>query len=300
MSFAARLFDAVHAKGSPAVLGLDPRPAHLPEPFASRTRGSASQTAQAIRDFHRALIGIAAGQVAAVKPNAAFFEALGPPGWEALADAVECAQEHGLLVLMDAKRGDIGSTAEAYAQAFLLGGLGGAFPPSDALTLNPYLGPGACQPFLEAADHAGAGLFFLVKTSNPDAEVFQAHGTPPLADLVAAAVDGWGRSRRDDSGWSSVGAVVGATRQDELQHFRDLMPHAPLLLPGFGFQGGAAAGLEAAFDTRGRGAVVSASRSLAWAHERQDLAHLSSWEEKVQAALAEMLAAVRPLIGARP
>ncbi|MFQ5748853.1 MAG: orotidine-5'-phosphate decarboxylase, partial [Planctomycetota bacterium] len=219
----------------------------------------------------------------------------GVEGWTALAQAIEDARERGLLVILDAKRGDIGSTAEAYAQALLGGGLAGAFPPADALTVNPYLGEDACRPFLEAASAHDAGLFVLVRTSNPDAHAFQDHGDPPLAQVVARAVAGWGRDLVDASGWSAVGAVVGATRPAELAAFRALLPRTPLLLPGFGFQGGGAEGLGPAFDARGHGALVAASRSILWAHERREFARLPRWEEAVEAALDEMIAALAPL-----
>lgn len=290
-SFARRLCDAVDRVGNPAMVGLDPRLDHLPEPWKSAATRGPSAAAQALRDYHRELLDVLAGRVAIVKPQAAFFEALGAPGVAALADAVASARDRGLLVLMDAKRGDIGSTATAYAQAFLSGE---AFPASDALTINPYLGEDACAPFVEAAAAHDAGLFVLVKTSNPGAGLFQDHGEPPLADVVADAVVRWGGSHTDCA-WSSVGAVVGATRPDELAHFRARMPHAPLLLPGFGFQGGGADGLQAAFDEHGHGAIVNSSRGILWAHEREDLAELPDWQSRVSAALDEMVAALRPV-----
>lgn len=289
--FAERLFAAVDAKRSPAMVGLDPRLDQLPEPFKSRALGgSAGAAAAALQDYHRALLAVVAPRAAAVKPQAAFFERLGPPGIAALADAVERAHELGLLVVMDAKRGDIGSTAEAYADAWLSGGHHEALPRSDALTVNPYLGEDACAPFLDAARAAQAGIFFLVKTSNPGAGLFQDHGAPPLAEVVARQVAAWGASLRGPGGWSAAGAVIGATRPGELARFRALMPHAPLLLPGYGAQGGTAAGLAPAFDARGHGALVTASRSVLHAHARADLAHLSTWEARTEAALAEMCA----------
>lgn len=289
--FAERLFAAVDARRSAAMVGLDPRLERLPEPFRSRALGAgAEQAAAALRDYHRALLDVIAPLAPAVKPQAAFFERLGAPGVAALADAMEQASARGLIVVLDAKRGDIGSTADAYADAWLLGGHGGAtLPRADALTVNPYLGEDACEPFLAAARAARAGLFVLVKTSNPGAGVFQDHGAPPLAERVAERVAAWGAPMRDASGWSAVGAVVGATRPDELARFRALMPHAPLLLPGYGAQGGTAAGLAAAFDERGHGAVVNASRSVLHAHERADLQHLPGWEARTEAALRDMV-----------
>ncbi len=279
------------------MVGLDPRPDHYPEPYRQRAQAGGAELIQATIDYHRELLEVVAPKVGIVKPQSAFFERLGPDGFRALADAVEQARARGLLVLMDAKRGDIGSTSEAYADAFLSGE---HFPASDALTVNPYLGEDACRPFFEAARARGAGLFVLVKTSNPGAGWFQDHGDPPLADRVAGMVRDWGEELQDEHGWSSIGAVVGATRPDELAHFRELMPRAPILLPGFGFQGGSAEGLEAAFDAQGRGAVVNASRSILWAHEREEWQGIPDWQGRVAAALDEMVEALAPLcVGAR-
>jgi orotidine-5'-phosphate decarboxylase len=290
--FATRLWAATAAKANPVMVGLDPRPDHFPEPFKSRALGGPEQTAAAMREYHRALLDVLAPKVPVIKPQAAFFEALGVAGFAALGDAIEAATERGILVVLDAKRGDIGSTSTAYAEAYFSGQ---NFPPSDALTLNPYLGEDACQPFLRAAANAGAGLFILVKTSNPGASLFQDHGQPALADRVAQAVHRWGQQNLNADGWSSVGAVVGATRPEELAHFRKLMPQTPILLPGFGFQGGTAEGLSAAFDQHGRGAIVNSSRGILWAHEREDLAHLRDWQMQVEVAVDEMIEALAPI-----
>jgi len=297
MQFPDRLHDAIDAKGSPAMVGLDPRLESLPEPFATRALDGLKAAAAALCEYHRALIDVIAPHVAIIKPQSAFFEMLGADGFAAMADACSYAKDNGLLVLMDAKRGDIGSTSEAYATTFLGGGVGGAFPPCDALTVNPYLGSDAAEPFLDAADRNHAGLFFLVKTSKRGAGVFQDHGTPPLADIVAGQVASWGDSRTGNSNWSSIGAVVGATRPQELEHFRRLMPKAILLLPGFGFQGGTADGLRAAFDDHGHGAVVNASRSILFAHQREDLQHLQDWQARTDAAVVEMKQQLAPVSG---
>ncbi|MCH2101021.1 MAG: orotidine-5'-phosphate decarboxylase [Planctomycetes bacterium] len=286
--FASRLFTAIDRVGSPAMIGLDPRLDHLPEPYLSYAKDGAGAAAQALIDFHRELLDLLVGKVAVVKPQAAFFEALGAPGFAALGQAVEDAKRRDILVVMDAKRGDIGSTSNAYAQAFLSGEV---YPASDALTVNPYLGEDACEPFVRAAAEHGAGLFILVKTSNPGAGLFQDHGSPPLADRVAKEVVRWGELV-PHANWSNVGAVVGATRPDELAHFRSLMPRVPFLLPGFGFQGGGASGLEVAFDSAGHGAVVNSSRGVLWAHEREDLQRLSRWQERTAVAIDEMVEAL--------
>jgi len=288
MRFAERLWTAVDEKGTPAMVGLDPRLEHLPEPFASRAQDGPAEAAAALIDFHRALIDILAVHIAVIKPQSAFFELLGPHGWQACGDAVQYAKDRGLMVLFDAKRGDIGSTSKAYAQALLGGGFKHSFPASDALTLNPYLGDDAAEPFLKVAAEKEAGLFFLVKTSNPGAALFQNHGNPPLAEIIARQVHRWGEEMRGDSNWSDIGAVVGATRPEELARFRELMPHTPLLLPGFGFQGGTAEGLSAAFDGQGHGALVNSSRGILWAYKREDLFHLDTWEARTEAAVIEM------------
>lgn len=294
--FAARLWAAIAAKGVALSVGLDPRPDRFPAPFRSRACGrGAAAAAAAATAYHRALLALVAPHVPAVKLQAAFFEQLGPDGLRALADAVEAARALGLVVIVDAKRGDIGPTAEAYARAFLCGGWEEALPAADAVTIAPWLGEDSVRPFLDAARQRGAGLFVLVKTSNPGAGEFQDHGSPPLAERVAAAVARWGEEQLGASGWSSVGAVVGATRPDELARFRALMPRTPLLLPGFGFQGGTASGLRPAFDARGRGALVHASRSILLAHERPDLQGLATWEARAEAALREAVAMLRPL-----
>ncbi len=294
MGFASRLWEAIAAKKSPAMVGLDPRPDHFPEPFRSAAQAGPMEAAEAMVAYHRELLDVLAPKVAVVKPQAAFFEQFGPAGFHALSDAVDSAKERGLLVIMDAKRGDIGSTSAAYAQTFLGGGPSNVFPAANALTVNPYLGEDACQPFLAMAKEQEAGLFFLVKTSNPGAGLFQGHGQPPLADIVATAVHGWGKEAVDESGWSSIGAVVGATRPEELAHFRALMPKTPLLLPGFGHQGGTANGLSPAFED-GKGAIVNSSRGVLWAHEREDLAHLADWQARVDCAVDEMVEALSPL-----
>ena len=293
MKFPSRLWTSIQEKGSPAVVGLDPRPQHLPEPFHSMAKNGLPETMQALTQYHSALLDVLAPKISAIKPQAAFFEQFGADGFHALADTVAAAKDRGLLVILDVKRGDIGSTSTAYANAFL-GGANNSFPPADALTINPYLGEDACQPFIEAARKQSAGLFFLVKTSNPGAGLFQEHGTPPLADIVAKAVSRWGQSDIDESGWSAVGAVVGATRPHELAHFRSLMPKSPFLLPGFGHQGGGASGLEPAF-SNGMGAIVNSSRGILWAHERKDLAHIQGWQNQVDAALNEMIEALKHL-----
>lgn len=293
MNFADRLSAAVLATRSPCVLGLDPHPSLLPEAFAIvRDAGAPrARRAQAVGDFLCALIDLARGRVAAVKPQSAFFELLGPDGAHAWERVVTHAHAAGLLVIGDVKRGDIASTARAYADAFLSESSGA--PPEalcDAVTLNPYLGFDSVEPFLEVCRETGRGLFVLVRTSNPGSADFQLHGDPPLSELVADHVRRWGEGLFGTSGLSSVGAVVGATHPSVLKTMRELMPRTPFLLPGYGAQGASAADTRGAFLPGARGGLVSSSRGVAFAW--RDAPH-KTWERAASDALEAMVADLR-------
>jgi orotidine-5'-phosphate decarboxylase len=199
----------------------------------------------------------------AVKPQLAFFETLGPAGIAAYGEICRYAQRAGMLVIADGKRGDIGSTARAYADAYLEGEL----PRADALTLNPYLGRESVEPFIAAARRTGAGLFVLVKTSNAGGDVqdLQLLDGRPLWHHVASLVAEWGAELVGEVGLSSVGAVVGATHPRAVAEARRLMPQAILLLPGIGAQGGAVNDLVRAFQSGPASALVNASRSIDYA-----------------------------------
>jgi orotidine-5'-phosphate decarboxylase len=300
LNFADRLADACAARGSPACVGLDPRWADLPEAVKRGRPDSAEGRAAAFIDFHRAVIRIVAPIVPAVKPQIAFYEALGAPGFAAYLDAVAAAREAGLLVVGDVKRGDIGSTAEAYAEAHF--DRAGA----DALTLNPYLGADSLDPFLARCRTAGRGVFVLVKTSNPGSRDLQDldQGGAPLHARVGALVARLGAdaSLRGRGGWSSVGAVVGATHPRELAALRSALPSVPFLVPGYGAQGGTAADVAAAFDGRGAGGLVNSSRGVIFAHragpgkERHGEAR---WERAVEEAAAALRDDLRGALAAR-
>jgi orotidine-5'-phosphate decarboxylase len=270
--FADRLAEAVRSKRSALVVGLDPRLDHLPADVLAATGGSGCEegadprqaAAAAIRRFDAAVIDLVAPYAVAVKPQIAFYEQWGPPGLEAYEHAVLCARAAGLLVIGDIKRGDIGSTAEAYAAAHL----GPRCPaPADAVTLNPWLGTDSLKPFLDAARSEGRGVFVLVRTSNPSASELQdleAEGHP-IHEHVARLVQAWGADSIGTCGYSSVGAVVGATAPRELQRLRSLMPSTWLLIPGVGAQGATAADVAAGFDSNGLGAIVNSSRGILYA-----------------------------------
>ena len=276
MRFSDRLADLVEERQSQIVLGLDPDPGRLwPEAVARATEAAvadrAQLTAEAVARHCRLAIAAAGPACVAVKPQLACFERLGSHGWAALEQTVAAAHEHGLLVLADGKRGDVAQTAAAYAQA-LVGRTDGPFGAvaglgADAFTANPLLGRDSLEPLLAAADQAGAGIFVLVRTSNPSAAEFQDEpADAPLRDRLARMVDDLGAERVGSSGLSDVGAVTGATRPELLPELRELMPRAIFLLPGVGAQGGRAADLGPAFAPHPAAGLVPASRSIVDAH----------------------------------
>jgi orotidine-5'-phosphate decarboxylase len=258
------------------VLGLDPDPVRLwPQAVAGvPDHGTAAHRAGAAVAAHcAALIDAAGPACVAVKPQLACFERLGAPGWAALEATVGHARQAGLLVLADGKRGDVPVTAAAYAQALFTAtptpfgdvpGLG-----ADLATANPLLGEDALVPFVDAARAAGAGVLALVRTSNPgaaDVQDLPVDDGAPLWERLAALAAGLGRPG-PRSGLADVGAVLGATRPQHLARARELMPSAPFLLPGVGAQGGSVEDLVPAFAPGRAGGLVTASRSIAFAHE---------------------------------
>jgi orotidine-5'-phosphate decarboxylase len=205
----------------------------------------------------------------AVKPNTAFFERYGAAGWDALLETCRRAKKAGLLVIADAKRGDVGHTAEAYADA-LLGDLPDTLGPHvDAVTVNPYLGADGIAPFSARARASGKGIFVLVRTSNPSAAAIQDAdvGGRPLYLRVADLVGEWGKGLQGSAGFGPVGAVVGATAPEQARRIREALPGAFFLVPGYGAQGGGLEGLRPCFLPGGLGAVVNASRSIIFARE---------------------------------
>ncbi len=289
--FADRLAAAIRAKGNPACVGLDPRWESLPDEVRARHCGQTLEAvAAAYEEFCGRVLDVAAPLVPAVKPQSAFFEACGPAGFAAQGRLLAKARKLGLIVLLDAKRNDIASTAAAYADAAFTGFRAGerTLPvwQADALTVNPYLGRDAVEPFLESARKVSAGVFVLVRTSNPGAGLFQdlkVQGEParPLYQHVGAAVAGWARENLGRCGLGDVGAVVGATYPAEMAALRQAMPEVVFLVPGYGTQGGTADTAAPAFRPDGLGAVVSSSRGVLFPFKPSDAA----WEAKVEAAV---------------
>ena len=298
--YAERLDQAVRAKRNPVVVGLDPRyeqiPVEIKQSAQRRQAAPAEQAASAFEEFCCRIIDVVSPLVPAVKPQAAFFEEFGPPGCAALARVIEKARRAGLVVICDAKRGDIGTTAEAYARGYLAGrDPAAAAWGADALTVNPYLGRDTLEPFVRVAVERGAGIYVLVRTSNPGAGTFQdvCEDGEKVYRRVAAVVEELADSTRSGGRYGAVGAVVGATYPQELAELRQAMPHVPLLIPGYGAQGGAGKDIAAAFAADGLGAVVNSSRGIIFAQERQEYATRYSpaeWEQAVEAATRDMIA----------
>ncbi|MBS3934158.1 MAG: orotidine-5'-phosphate decarboxylase [Truepera sp.] len=269
--FSERLHERIQQTNSRVCLGLDPRPEAHPLTHPERFGSDPAQIAKAVVNYFRAIIEATADAVACYKPQAAFFEALGIPGLIALAQLMADIRAIKIPVILDAKRGDIGTTAAAYAQAYLGDGVFAA----DALTVNPYLGVDSLEPFITQAVSAGRGLFVLVKTSNPGSRDFQdtrLKSGQTLYEQVADTLTALAEANRDRSGYSPVGAVVGATYPRELAALRRRLPHSLLLVPGYGAQGGSAEDIAPAFDARGLGAVVNASRGLTYTTTGDDFA----------------------------
>jgi orotidine-5'-phosphate decarboxylase len=251
--FGEKLAEAVLRKGTAACVGIDPLLDKVP---GLDPRAPLDERAERVRQFSLEVIEAVSGLVAVVKPQSAFFEQLGAPGLAVLSEVVAAARQAGLIVLLDGKRGDIGSTAEAYATAQLDedGPIG-----ADAVTVSPYLGPESLAPYARRLER-GKGIFVLVRTSNPGAGPWQ------LETGTAAAVADWVASRCPGPGWGPVGAVVAATLSaQEVVQWRQAMPRSWFLVPGFGAQGAGPDDIRPHFGPDGLGALVSSSREVLYA-----------------------------------
>lgn len=271
-AFLDRLVERISSGMGPVVVGLDPRLEALP---AEIEPGAPAATR--ILAFYRQVLPLLSTHVPAVKPNVAFFERHGAAGFAAYEETCELARGEGLLVIGDVKRGDIGSTAEAYADIHLR--------LADAVTLQPYLGSDALRPFLDRCRADGKAVFVLVRTSNPSAGELQdlRCGEERLCEVVARLVNQLTEGQPIVSGYSPVGAVVGATAADDVGALRERMPHAWMLLPGVGAQGAHSADCAAAFDRDGLGGLISQSRGIMQCFSPDD----PSWFGAIEAACSE-------------
>jgi len=278
MHFADRLLAAIEEKGSPVCVGIDPVYERLPAPLREQF---GNDRIGALGEFCRQVLQVVHPAVPVVKPQIAYFEMHGEKGLGLYHEVVRIARGLGLLTIGDVKRGDIGPTAKAYAEAHL----GGSSAP-DAVTLNGYFGADGLSPFVDACGEKDKGVFVLVRTSNPSAAAIQDFADASgrkfyehMAEQVASI--GGGESLVGESGYSCVGAVVGATYPDEARRLREVMPRQIFLVPGYGAQGAAAADCAAAFRHDGTGAIVNASRSVIYAYEKQAR---TDWKQAIESA----------------
>jgi orotidine-5'-phosphate decarboxylase len=281
-SFPVRLTRAIEEKQSCLVVGLDPVIDRLPGEIQGQFGGYVAMDSDGV-EIHPAkaagslalfcteVIEAVAPFAAAVKPNTGFFERFGPAGFDALVHVCRSAQKAGLLVILDAKRGDLSSTAVAYAEGLLGNTRDTPGAHADAITVQPYMGWDCIRPFAEVARQHGKGLFVLVRTSNPSAADFQeleVDGEPVYLH-VARKVKEWGLEDVDDSGLSLIGAVVGATAPEQAEKVRRILDNCFFLVPGYGAQGAGADEIRPHFLTGGKGVVVNASRSILYAFEKR-------------------------------
>lgn len=279
MNFADRLIAATEEFG-PLCVGLDPHAGRIPDLFGG-------DTPEGVEAWGLAMVEAAKGRTGVIKPQSAFYERHGWQGMRALTRILEAARDAGLVVLMDAKRGDIGSTAEGYAAAFLAEN---APFPSDALTVNPYMGVDTLEPHVKAAEANGKGVIVLARTSNPGSADFQSKSLEgaPLYERIVEALAPMIERLKGNSGWSGLMLVTGATGPQEARRLRELAPDALFLVPGYGAQGAGAADAMSGFVLRGNrlaGGVVSASRSVSFPPEAQTASNMDEWRTAIAGAI---------------
>ena len=271
-----RLIERIAQLQNPSVVGLDSLldyiPQHIKEEKFAQYGDTFDAAAQAILAYNKEIIDAICDIVPAVKPQAAYYEMYSWQGMWALCETVKYAQEKGMIVIMDGKRNDIGSTMQAYAKAHLgvseVNGKELSAFGSDMLTVNGYLGSDGIEPLLPICDEKDKGIFVLVKTSNPSSGELQDQkiGDKSIYETMGAMCEQWGEKTQNSYGYSRVGAVVGATYPQQLSEMRQKMPHTFFLVPGYGAQGGGANDVAGAFDKNGLGAIVNSSRAIltAW------------------------------------
>ena len=281
MHYADRLAERIK-RTSQACVGLDPMMKELPEGIEKNPEG--------VKKFCTGIIDAVADIACAVKPQMAYFEVMRAEGMKVFFEVCDYAQKKGLIVIADGKRNDIGSTCEAYADAYL-----GEGSPIDALTVSPYLGSDGINPFMKRAMDNGKGIYVLVKTSNPSSGEIQdlPTGDEAVHEYLAQLVESWAAAGLGEaSNLSCMGAVVGATYPEELSYLRTLMPHVPFLIPGYGAQGGTAADCRTGFLKDGTGAVVNAARSIIYASNGKD------WQQAAAKAAKTMAKDLRSALSA--
>lgn len=289
------LVQKIKEKGNPSVAGLDPKVEYVPEYIRKKAYAQYGQglkgATEAIWEFNKGLIDALYDVVPAIKPQSAFYEMYGLCGEEVLGRTIAYAKEKGLYIILDVKRNDIGSTAEAYSKAYLgkvdIDGVECEPCGVDCVTVNPYLGTDGIAPFVEDCKAYDKAIFALVKTSNPSSGELQdliADGKH-IYERVAECVNKWNEGTVGESGYGAVGAVVGATYPQQAGVLRKLMPKSYFLVPGYGAQGGGAEGVKPCFNADGLGAIVNSSRGIMCAYKKGD------WKEEqfAEAARAEAI-----------
>lgn len=304
--FADRLVSAIKAKKNPVCVGLDPRLKSIPEFIQKRHIAQYGETlaaaANAILEFNKGIIDSVCDLVPIVKPQIAFYEQYGFSGFWAFEETCKYAQSKGLLVIADAKCNDIGSTAEGYANAFLgevelFNGKISSID-VDAITVNPYLGYDGIKPFADVCRKYGKGMFVLLKTSNPSSGDLQDQVLDEKMtnyELMAHLIESWGVDDVGESGYSFMGAVVGATYPAQAQVIRKLLPTAIFLVPGYGAQGGGAKDVMPCFNRDGLGAIVNSSRGITFAYQAEKYAGIYKPEAYAEAARAATLEMIEDL-----
>lgn len=310
------LIEKIREKNAPVVVGLDPQLEFIPDQIMKDAARHVDErsiydedqgiAAEAVWRFNREIIDAVADLVPAVKPQIAMYEQFGIPGLVAYWKTIRYCQEKGLIVIGDVKRGDIGSTSEAYARAHLgrvrIGGHHVRAFDEDFCTVNPYLGSDGIKPFIDVCNQENKGIFILVKTSNPSGGEFQdlkMEDGRPLYEVVGEKVSEWGESSMDGE-YSNVGAVVGATYPEQAKALRKLMPHTFILAPGYGAQGATAQDLSGFFDENGSGAIVNSSRGIIAAYRKDRYARYGAegFAEAARAAAKDMIEDLRAVITA--
>ena len=289
------LVEKIKEKGNPSVAGLDPKIDYVPEYIRKKAYAEYGQNlkgaTEAIWEFNKGLIDALYDVVPAVKPQSAFYEMYGLYGEEVMHRTISYAKEKGLYIILDVKRNDIGSTAEAYSKAYLgktmVDGVECDACGVDCVTVNPYLGTDGVLPFVNDCKAYDKAIFALVKTSNPSSGELQdlVVDDKHIYEKVAECVNKWNEDTIGKSGYGAVGAVVGATYPEQAVVLRKLMPKSYFLVPGYGAQGGGAEGVKPCFNSDGLGAIVNSSRGIMYAYKKGD------WKEEqfAEAARAEAL-----------
>lgn len=279
------LIDRIKSTNNPTVMGLDPRYEMIPEVVRKKYGTDFKSVCEAILEYNKTLIDSVADIIPAIKPQIAFYEMFGVDGIECFKKTCEYAKEKGMIIIADVKRGDIGSTAAGYSNAYIgktsLGDEEKALYDIDFVTVNPYLGIDGVKPFIDDMKKYNKGIFVLVKTSNPSSGELQdlmLEEGITVYEKVAGLVNEWGKDMIGEYGYSAMGAVVGATYPEQLKELRTKMPNTYFLIPGYGAQGGKAEDIALGFKDS-IGGIVNASRSLMCAYKKEEYKEKYSEEE---------------------